>query len=281
MDTVMLHDEVLHDLRYIQPAIFSHKDGLAACGKLLQVLVLPAFADEVIVQTHFKDSICHTYSIVVIHNEAIHFQELLLLIIGKVCNCFASKKHLSEIAFQRGHILQFAHHRFKKSIALREDCFHCFIHTVLRPGVGKGFEPIRYHLGIDDFANPAHQERIPVRVFPNLLCNGRCVHPGVMIRFILIQHPLDARFREAHIDIKVCRYIPWAIDLVLFFVPNLAPQVFYVRHASENDGLECCIRRIFFTFQIFRSKLRKKIQKNLIICRCINFIDDHDNRLLR
>ena len=72
----------------------------------------------------------------------------------------------------------------------------------------------------------------------------------MMICLIFVEHTFDALFGEAHIDIKVCRDVPWTVDFVSVVGAYFTPQMFHIGHTGEDDGLESLIFRISFSLQI-------------------------------
>ena len=109
----------------------------------------------------------------------------------------------------------------------------------------------------------------------NAFCNCRGIHSGMMISLILIQHAFDTVLRKTQINFEIISDIPGA---VLFFVisgTNSAFKMLYVRNSGQNDRMKG-IYSPGITVYITVAKLGQKIQKNLIICRGINLVDDQN-----
>ena len=49
-------------------------------------------------------------------------------------------------------------------------------------------------ISIDFLTDSAHKIRIPICIFADGFCDPFRIHPGVMVRFILIQHSFDTGF---------------------------------------------------------------------------------------
>ena len=89
---------------------------------------------------------------------------------------------------------------------------------------------LRRHRLYNQLTDTTHQIRVSIRIRPESPCNYLGVHPRAMVCLILFKHTPNTRFRQAHVDIEVCGDIPWAVDLMLFFVANLALQMFDIRN---------------------------------------------------
>ena len=98
----------------------------------------------------------------------------------------------------------------------------------------------------------------------------------MVVRFIFFEHPGDLGCVEAHIDLKVRRYVPRAIEPVSLLRAYLAAKVLDVRHTSKNDGLKGrflgCV-----PVDVAVSELRKEIKEDLIVCRGVNLINHQHN----
>ena len=93
-------------------------------------------------------------------------------------------------------------------------------------------------LFIKQLADTAHQVRISAGINPEVLRHLRCIHPGEMIRLILVQHAPDTGFGKTHVNREIRHNVPGTVLLMHILRSDLSTQMLYICHAGKNDRLE-------------------------------------------
>ena len=153
------------------------------------------------------------------------------------------------------------------------DIFHCLKNAISVPLSGKLF--------VDQFANVAHQKRIPVRVSVNLLAYRLDVHTRMRVVFVIAEHLGNLLGVEGHIDVEIGGDVPRGIVLFLRVRPEFELEVLHVIHARENHAVECGVHPLNTTLQILVAKHTQKIEEQLVVTALIHLVNGQNHRFGR
>ena len=213
----------------------------------------------------------------IIPDQTVHLHLLYIFLVRAVGELCAFHQDTSYRCLQFRKIVQVFGQRLKKRIILSKNHFDRFIEASCSPGFSRAHRLTDF--SVNQLTNPAHKEGISICVISEQLCYSRCIHPGMMILFIFIQHSSDTGFRQTHVNIKIRSNIPWAVHLMPVFLTNPAPQMLYICNTGKYNRLECRYS-LCVPADIAVAQLCKKIQKNLIIRCAVNFVDHQNDRAL-
>ncbi len=130
----------------------------------------------------------------------------------------------------------------------------------------------------DALTDSGNQHRIARRIRVDFPRHRPDVHPCVMIGLISPQHVGNLCCRKAHVNLKLCGDIPWAIILMLLFGAQLQLQILDIIYPCKYHGMKS---RHLIPLQIIPPDLCQEIKKYLIVRCTVNLVDHQHNGLWR